>query len=120
MTSSIYLTKSQYVKTNISESTHIADSVVLPFIFQRTLVHCNKNHFSNRVFFSLYNHLKSPKIAAILTTQPKAALMKLKTLASSGADPVITIFTLPPSNFCTLPKTSLSQMLSFLTIKLEK
>jgi hypothetical protein len=54
------------------------------------------------------------------TTQPKAALMNLKTLASSGADPVMTIFTRPPNNFWTFPKTSLSQRLFFLTIPLKQ
>lgn len=54
-----------------------------------------------------------------LTMHPRAHLMKVKTLAASGAEPVIINLNRPPMFFCKPLKTNLSHILLFRIIPLK-
>ena len=55
----------------------------------------------------------------LLTAHPNAHLRKSWTSDERGAEPLMMNFTLPPSDCCTRPNTSLSQMVSRRTIPLK-
>ena len=55
-----------------------------------------------------------------LTGQPKQILVKSRTAADRGADPVTIARTLPPSSFCILPKTRKSHIEDCVTMPLQK
>ena len=52
--------------------------------------------------------------------QPKHILMKSSTVGDNGADPVIITRTRPPSSFCILPNTNMSQNVDCVTVPLKE